>query len=54
MDSDHFLQKVIIKQKLLTLCRKQALQSKKCSKENLQNPIKLDSTEHNYIIDWTI
>jgi hypothetical protein len=51
MDSDHFLQKVIIKQKLLTLYRKQTLRSNKCNKANLQNPIKLDNTEHNYIID---
>jgi len=35
MDSDQFPQKVIIKQKLLTLYRKQALKSKKCNKGNL-------------------
>jgi lipoate-protein ligase A len=40
MESEHFLQKVIIKQKLLTIHRKKLDNSKKRNKENLQNPIK--------------
>jgi hypothetical protein len=50
VDSDRFLQKVISKQKLLTISRNIALQLKKCNKGNLQNPIKL-STEHYCITD---
>jgi len=39
MDSSHFLQKVIIKQKLLLIYREKVLQFQKWNKSNLQNPI---------------
>jgi hypothetical protein len=42
MDSDRFLQKVIIKQKLLTIYSKKAPRSKKWNKTNLQNSIKFE------------
>jgi hypothetical protein len=43
MDSDHLLQTVIIKEKLLAIYKKKnpPLQLKKLNKANLQNPIKL-------------
>ena len=39
MDSSHFLQKVIIKQKLLIIYREKFLQFQKWNKSNTQNPI---------------
>lgn len=39
-DSDNFLQKVTIKQKLLRIYRKKALKLKKWNKTNLENQIK--------------
>jgi hypothetical protein len=40
MDSDHFLLKVIIKQRFLKICKEKTIQTNKWNKANLQNPTK--------------